>query len=623
MKPLIIDYETYYDKDVTLRGGKMTTPEYIMHPMFHVHMLAFDDTEDGSKGVVEGKHVKELLQDLHYEERAMIAHHAQFDGAITHWRYGLKAKMYVCTMQMAYAVIMNRLGAFDLDAVSRYYKGPGKITGVLADTKGVRHLSEEQFNALVFYATRDVEQCRFVFEQMRPHLPRQQFRVMDWHIRQFVHPILQTDGQMLRDAIEDDDMVMAAKYAAVGVTEKEIRKDQVFADMLTELGVEPPKEISPRTGKEKFAFSKQSKVFMDIAETHPDPRIKEVCELRILSKSTIRKARMNRMVGVHEAMGGSLPIYVKYSGAKTTHRPSGGDKVNHLNMPKKHAIRRSVCAPRGCTLHVSDLSGAELRICRTGVGDTTVMRMLASGADPYCDFAATVWGEPVVKGRSRQDDDRRFVGKICHLSLQYATGAAKLQHTCWNWGRVTIDTTTAKNAVHLFRRVRHIPVAAYWRYLEQEVFPMLAVGHEGELRGMPFIRIEDSGLTLPSGLRLDFPNLKQSRDKESGWMQWRRDKFMGKSKYPTPDFVYGGRILENISQSLTNEILAEKITMIEAAGIRVAHSCYDEVVSIVPPGREDFVRETVDGIMQLSPAWWPDLELDCESDIAYRYGDAK
>ena len=625
MKPIVLDFETYHDSEYSLR--KMTTPEYVMDDRFQVLNLAYYDFQERDSGTVSADDVAALWRDRVIGRRMAVAHNAQFDFAIAAWRYNLNARHLACTQQMAYAVLMNRLDNFEMDSLAKHFGHEGKNSDILKRIAGKRRddISSDEWSELNSYAENDAVQEAKVFAGLAARFPKSQYRQMDWCLRQFVDPVLKTDRAALQQALDDLIATEEKAFAKYGVSVKEMRsgRGDFFAGILRSLGVEPPTEISPRTGKEKWAFSKQSKEFMDIAEGHPSRVVRDMCELKLLSSSSIHQSRLKRMLAVDKACGGKLPIAVKYSGARTTHRMSGFDSVNHLNMPKKGAIRGAISAlGRGEKVCVSDLSGAELRICRTMTGDDRTIRMINTGGDPYCDFAETVFGITTVKDRSKDDDNRRFVGKVCHLSLQYQTGAEKLKHTVWSWGRVIMADDVAKEAVKIFRYKKHQPVKKYWDYIENELFLILSNRGEGVVRGAEFIKISDGKLILPSGLWLDFPNLKQVPDEKFG-AAWVMDKAHGRYSTIKQDSTYGGRQLENLCQSLTNEVLTDKMYKLEDAGIRCAHTVYDEVVAIVPPGRESFVEQTMNDIMSAPVDWWPELQLASETCVANNYGDAK
>jgi len=611
MRPLVLDFETYYDTDYTLR--KRPTSTYIADSRFEVIMLTYVDMETGEVGEVSHPYYKEFLLDSHYEQRAAVAHNASFDLTIIKHHYGLAPKLYVCTQMMAYAVVGNHLRRYDLDSVAELYGFGGKDKEALTNIKGLHRneIPPDKWDKLTKYGIRDSVLCGHIFNEMKAEMSPQMWRQLDWCVRQTAEPILRSDKPLLVAELRRMQEASDKRLERLGVTLETLRSDTKFADVLVKAGVEPPTEISPRTGKVKFAFSKQSVEFTEMAEHHESDLVRDLCEARLEAKSTIATSRMTRLVEMHDALSGLQPMPVNFCGAVQTGRPSGRDKINMLNLPRGSTLRKAVAAPTGYRLVAADLSGAELRACRMVTGDTESIDSIRQGGDLYSQFMA----QHVLSGVSVDDvtKDQRFTGKVCELSLQYATGHAKLRHTLYDWGRARVSIEEAKRLVHIFRKVAHAPVPQYWRYLDNVILPMLSNGSSGEIKNMPFAHIEDGKIHMPSGFWLEYPDLHWStRSRE--WVYKR-----GKERHK----IYGGHLLENICQCLTNEIIVPMAHRLEDAGYRVAHSVYDEIICCVPVGKVWDCADTMQVVMSASPDWWQDIPLATEVGIGRNYFEAK
>ena len=79
--------------------------------------------------------------------------------------------------------------------------------------------------------------------------------------------------------VRDDKRKLIDALALKGLSEDQIKKalmsNQIFAKLLTRLGIEPPMKTSLRTGKETYAFAKTDKEFTDLAE-HPNPNVQSL-----------------------------------------------------------------------------------------------------------------------------------------------------------------------------------------------------------------------------------------------------------------------------------------------------------------------------------------------------------
>jgi hypothetical protein len=112
-------------------------------------------------------------------------------------------------------------------------------------------------------------------------------------------------GLMSRLECEDEEAVR-----------KKLASNKQFAELITELGAVVPMKISPTTEKETFALAKTDQGFIDL-QGHENSFIQELCAVRLGTKSTIEKTRIERFIGVGARNKGKLPIPLKYYGAHT------------------------------------------------------------------------------------------------------------------------------------------------------------------------------------------------------------------------------------------------------------------------------------------------------------------
>ena len=83
--------------------------------------------------------------------------------------------------------------------------------------------------------------------------------------------------------------------------------------------------------------------------------------------------------------------------------------------------------------------------------------------------------------------------------------------------------------------------------------------------------------------------------------------------------LWGGTLVENLTQRMARDVLATAVVNLEEAGIRVAFHAHDEVILEIPLDSRDEAREVATRIMKTAPAWAADLPLDVEGDWATAY----
>lgn len=130
---LVLDFETYFDQDYTLR--KLTTESYIRDERFEALGCGF--IADGRREWVNGPFIKEALEDYHVAGNACLCHHAQFDGLILSHHFGVRPRHWYCTLSMARLCLGVHLSV-GLDSLAKYF-GLAAKTVPYNEFKGLRY----------------------------------------------------------------------------------------------------------------------------------------------------------------------------------------------------------------------------------------------------------------------------------------------------------------------------------------------------------------------------------------------------------------------------------------------------------------------------------------------------
>ena len=125
---------------------------------------------------------------------------------------------------------------------------------------------------------------------------------------------------------------------------------------------------------------------------------------------------------------------------------------------------------------------------------------------------------------------------------------------------------------------------------------------------------------LPSGRWITYydPVYANAEDKKTGKI--RRELLAKQVLGDSARRLYGGKIFENISQSVARDILRDAWVALVDAGYVVNWTVYDEFV-IPLPIADDYAEKIADihRIMTTSSPWADGLPLDTEIDIATHY----
>jgi DNA polymerase len=259
-------------------------------------------------------------------------------------------------------------------------------------------------------------------------------------------------------------------------------------------------------------------------------------------------------------------------------------------------------------------------------GQDDLLEAFAQGRDTYSEFASVVFGRTVTKGTrehppSVEDVIARFLGKTSILGLGYSMGSIKFHATIKTQSRlqlgqaIEMDEVEAARIVGLYRST-YTKIASVWKLLNMGI-EKLASG-KGSMMFGP-CKFEHQAVLLPSGLRLFYEGLEE-KDTEKG-KEW---VFTYGKK---PKRLYGGKLLENISQALAGAHVADVMRRMRRRGSephwRFAMQVHDELIYVVPDGLVDEFKELLVQEMSTPAEWGAGLPLAAEAGSGLSYGEAK
>jgi hypothetical protein len=321
------DWETYYDEDYTLQ--EMSPAEYILDKRFEMLGCGIC-IDDGPPKFYPREDSIKLLRSIK-EPYALITHNALFDAVICALRYDVHPDILTDTMGMVRALTVHKIpsGRVSLKVVLEYFGFEAKGDTV-REMKGVHFDDIEKIPDLglrfVAYTLRDVRGCREIFNTLAPEFPPQEARIMDMVIRMATQPRLLTNEHHLAVHLFNIESNKNNLLKRAGLEKSIFMSNDKFANLLVSLGVDPPRKISPTTGKLTYAFAKTDADFMELLD-HPDENIAHAVETRLALKTTIEETRARRFILIAKASRETfdqtwMPVPLKYSGAHT-HRLSG------------------------------------------------------------------------------------------------------------------------------------------------------------------------------------------------------------------------------------------------------------------------------------------------------------
>ena len=607
MNIITVDFETYYDREFSL--SKITTEEYVRSETFEVIGVGVSvGAEDATWFSGTHKEIKAYLDQFDWAGSFVLAHNTQFDGAILSWLFVVKPKGWLDTLCMARAVHGVDAGG-SLKALAERYDIGEKGTEVL-NALGKRRVdfTEEELVRYGDYCKNDVELTRTLFGRlMDTGFPMKELKVIDTTLRMFIQPTLELNIHMLEEHLQNVKERKASLLESAAVDKEILMSNDKFAELLMSLGVEPPRKISARTGKEAWAFAKTDEEFKVLLE-HADPRVQILVSARLGNKTTLEETRTQRFIDI--GYRGKLPVPIKYYAAHTG-RWGGDDKINLQNLPSRgqnaNKLKKSITAPEGYVIIDADSSQIEARTVAWLAGQTDLVKAFENGEDVYKIMASAIYGKSV-------DDitkEERFVGKTTILGAGYGMGAAKFQIQLKTFGQET-SLEECQRIISVYRST-YAKIPELWKQGNNCLEAIIAkqAATFGVVDAVKF-DAKREGFLLPSGLWQRYEGLKKlTRDNKTELVYQTRK---GETK------MYGGKLVENLCQAVARCVIAEQMLRISKK-YHVVLTVHDAVACIAPAAEAKAAQEYVEECMRWRPEWASTLPLNCESGIGTSYGD--
>jgi DNA polymerase len=601
--------ETYYDKDYSL--SKITTEEYVRDPRFQVIGVGVKVNDDKTEWF-SGTHgkIKEFLAQYDWANSAVLVHNMMFDGSILSWRFGIRPKALFDTLCMARAIHGVEKSA-SLKALAENYAVGEKGTEVL-DAKGKRRgdFTPEELSAYGRYCINDVDLTYDIFNIMMSRgFPKSELKLIDLTLRMFTEPTIGLDRERLEKHLVKTQTMKEDLLKSAGVEDKaDLMSNPKFAALLGTLGVPCPMKISPTTGKMTYALAKTDQGMKDLLE-HDDPQVQALAAARLGVKSTLEETRTQRFIDI--AGRGLLPVPVRYYAAHTG-RWGGDDKINLQNLPSRgpnaKALKKCIVAPEGHSIVEADSSQIEARMLAWLAGQDDVVQTFASKGDVYKKMASAIYNVD----EADVTKDQRFVGKTTVLGAGYGMGGEKFQLALKNSG-VDITKNEAAKIIGIYRETNNM-ISNMWK----QAGTMLRYMVRGD--AMPFgkdgvlgVDTYAPGIKLPNGLLIRYDGLLESEN-EKGGTEYSYKTRMG------PTRIYGGKVVENVTQALARLIIGEQMLRISKK-YRVVLTVHDSIVCCVPDQEAEACKAYVEQCMRWVPAWAEGLPVDCEAGVGKNYGE--
>lgn len=656
---LYIDFETFFSEDYSLTKKDMTYLKFIKHQFFKIQSAAVRIGNGKTHYFRTAEEIRDYIEEALIEnpDLVLVAQQAFFDGGIVRYHFGLEFKYCIDLPSLSRAVWPNAM-FHNLNAIGeRLYPGDKskQKSDDIAFTKGVYNWSDVIHERNERYNIQDTDLlAEFVQYFVNGGFPHDVLLQQSIVNMMYFKPSFHADIPLLTKARNDAEKRQEeAVQAAIKFLQENARVNKHFWVTMADrdktkyptqkayneiyrrtFGMPPMKDKSELrkvlTSNDKFAYllekgfdipvplkqgsskidpdamtyalGKNDVEFQAMMTAHRD--LAMVWTGRMESKSNQEKTRATTFLEYADLCDGFIPVPLRNSAAHT-HRLGGTESINMQNLGRKSPCRPALTGGGVYAINATDSSNIESRVSAWFCGHEEKLDLFRRGGDPYNETATVIFGYPVDRKSKTVDHSMQgAVGKATDLGCGYQMGADRFRDYL-NAGPLGMDPifledipelakypNPYKYVIDKYRRANY-PIKDMWDTLQSTIFDMARKSCDYEL-GPLLVRHER--IWLPSGLSLHYPGLHKT--KEGNWAYESRDGGLS--------FLFGGKLLENIIQALSQIIILRQMVWISCYlelvygdEARTALQVHDEVVSAFPLERAELTGYTDRG----EPVW--------------------
>ena len=631
-RTLAIDIETYSDVDLISCG----VYKYSSSPYFEILLIAYsvDDKETVCIDVANGEEPpKEFMEMLFDDTVTKTAFNANFERTCfsNYYQHSFRPEAWRCTAvqatMLALPLSLEGVGAvLGLDKqkmtegkeLIKYFCSPCKATKSNGGrTRNLPKDAPEKWRQFKTYCIRDVD----VEKQIRQRLAK------------FPIPKREQEIYCLDQRINDRGIMVDRNLVNHAVACDLLYKETATARAYELTGLENPNSVSQlklwlkEKGLEVDSLAKDTVKDLSMKA---EGDVQEVLKLRLAtSKTSVKKYEaIDRSVCAENRVHGLLQFY----GANRTGRWAGRLVQIH-NLPQNHLpdlelaralvsegryeevelfyestpnvlselIRTAFVAKPGCRFIISDYSAIEARVLAWLAGEEWRLQVFETHGKIYEASASAMFHVPIEE--ITKTSPLRQKGKISELALGYGGAVGALI----SMGALKMGLTEEElpGLVSTWRSANpHI--TAFWWAVDEAAITAVRDKKPSKVGRVSFEY--KSGIlfvTLPSGRKLSYvkPRMMMNKFGREGLTY----EGIGESKKWMRLETYGPKLVENIVQAASRDILAEAMLRLEKEGFDIVCHVHDEVVLEVPDGKSSV--EEVNEIMAVNPVWTEGLPL--------------
>lgn len=400
------------------------------------------------------------------------------------------------------------------------------------------------------------------------------------------------------------------------------------------------KWIEDKTGTTILNLQKES--IKELIKEHTDPDIVRILKLRQeMSKSSIKKYKVMEYCTCQDDRARGL---FQFYGANKTGRWSGRliqvqnltkHKIEDLDLARdivksndvevlrmvygnvpdimSQIIRSAFIAPPGKMLLPSDFSAIEARVTAWFANEKWKIDVFKGHGKIYEAAGSQMFNVPMeaIVG------DLRAKAKVAELALGYQGSVNALEKM--GALKMGLKLEELKPLVDLWRKANPATVRLWYAVDKAAITAVQNPGEVVKIDKLTFtMRHNTLFIQLPSGRFLSYvnPHLVENRFGKTSIAFWGVDQI---TKKWCKQETYGGKLVENIVQGCSRDILADAMLRLNNIGYTIVMHVHDEIVFEVNENNASEDLKLIDNVMAEEISWAKGLPLKAQSFISPYY----
>mgnify|MGYP000955114069 CR=1 FL=1 len=651
--PLNIDLETFSTVDL-LKSG---VHKYVDSPDFEILLIGYsiDDQEEriidvySLKGkdeshpdVIEFNMVLDMVSDPAYLKKAW---NAAFEMACLAKYTKIEISQWECTMikasMLGYPMSLDKAGkVLDLEvqksaagkALIKFFSVPCKPTPARpTHTRNLPHHDIAKWLLFKNYCIFDVKVEKAIGNKIS-FFSISDREIMIWHL----------DQKINNKGVKID---MPFVSQAVNLYDKKL--ELLTAEAIELTGLNNPNSqkqlkewLSAELEDNVTSLTKDS--IKELIKDNKDPRINRLLNIRQeMAKTSVTKYKAMMACSMTDDRARGL---LQFYGANKTGRWAGRliqvQNLPHTKLPDLDMARnivksgdldtleiifgnvsdvmsqliRTAFIPKDDHLFlVADYSAIEARVVAWFANEEWRMEVFAGHGKIYEASGAQMFKIPI----EQVVKDIRSKAKVAELALGYQGGVGAMERM--GALKMGLKQEELQPIVNLWRSTNK-KIVRLWADVENSAIE--AISNPGMVVRMPKLNFKVKGgylfIQLPSGRLLTYnkPYLKKNPYGKVAIGYEGVDQI---TKRWSKQDTYGGKLVENIVQATSRDILADAMVRLDRSGLGIVMHIHDEVVIEAPSYSIEVDRLNCDNIMKQKLSWAPDLPLNVESFVCNYY----